>query len=141
MIIPVIVLLILQSSAVTSNAQIKDEPSAAELEQFRGELMMTIHNLNASIAKMKRNPKVREAIANSGKNMTQLGDTQRQFERLSYDDLKILYRAYNLNFPNWRESAGKMEQLAQKIGGKYPENYSGGNTSSAITPDNCQDGI
>ena len=138
-IIAVIALFVLQNSVVNLQAQMKNEPSAAELEQFRSDLMMTIHNLNASIAKMKRNPKVRQAIENSGKNMIQLGELQMQFQKLSYEELKTIYLSYNQNFPDWRESAGKMELLAEKIGGKYPEKFSGDNTSSAITPDNCQD--
>jgi hypothetical protein len=139
LIVPVFALFIFQSSVVSSFAQMKDEPSAAELEQFRTDFMMTVHNLNASIAKMKRNPKVRNGISESGKNLNQLADIQMQFSKLSYDDLKVIYLSYNTNFPKWRESAGKMEELAEKIGGKYPENYSDENTSSAITPDNCQD--
>lgn len=139
LIIPVIALFILQSGAIVLQAQTKDDPSAAELERFRSDYMTTVHNLNAGLAKMKRNPKVRQAISDSGKNMIQLGEVREQIDKLSYDDLKIIYRAYNTNFPKWRESAGKMEQLAEQIGGKYPENYSDENTSNAITPDNCQD--
>lgn len=138
LIVSVVMFIALCGFVPSSPAQSSDDlpPTAVELEQFRADLAKTIQNLNASVAKMKLNPVARKAIAQSGKDFEKTNTAaQRQLGKMSYQELEQLYNSFNTHFPNWRKTAGAMDKLAEKIGGKYLTN--GGVVNEAITPDNC----
>ncbi len=142
LIISVVIFAALFSAAPFSMAQdLGDQPpTAAELEQFRSDLAEMLTSLDASVRKMKQNPLVSKTTSKSGKDMTQsVGAAQKQLEKLTYQELEQIHHAFRTTFPKWRDAAGLMERLAEKIGGNYSAGKDDINTSNAITPDNCQD--
>lgn len=115
-------------------------PTANQLEQFRADLSQTLSRVNASVMKIKQNPTAREAIDKSGKDSPKLNDAaQKRLEKMSYEQLEQLYTSFNTHFPNWRESAGVMSRIAEKVGGEVSRNKNGIGNSEAVVADNCQE--
>lgn len=128
------------------SAQMSDQPTSAELDQFRSDLARVTEELYVNVAELKRSPILRSSLAQIKEGVPEMttearAAAQSQLQKMSYEDLAVVYRAFKTHFPKWRESPQIIANLTSKINKntKGVHKAGGDTTSNAITPDNCQD--
>lgn len=111
-----------------------------ELEEFRRDLAKVLDDLDQHSATIRQNPLVRDALARSElKSAPPLAKAQRQLQQFTHEELALLYQAFAIHFPNWREAPQVAGRIADKIGGRQPRGEREGTVSpESIFPDNCQ---
>lgn len=130
------------SAAIVSAQQMVEEPTAADLEQFRADLGALTRELNSISAGMKNVLVTQKAVGQTNAKIPQVtaemqAQAQKQLQTMSYDELAYLYQVFREKFPEWREAPQVLRNV-QKIG--IPNTSKGGKgiiSMEAITPDDC----
>lgn len=130
---------------VTISAQMPEEPTLLELEQFRTDLGLMTRELQASVEMLNSNPILRNEMvkvgANTPKRMPEMmTEMQKQLQNMSYEDLAVIYHAFRNNFPDWREAPQIIRNIADKVKtGNVSSNSKNSISFNAIEPDDCQE--
>jgi hypothetical protein len=117
-----------------------DPPTPAQIEEFRHDLTRALQEMDKHRATLRLNKSVQEALAKSNlASAPPLAEVEQQLQKMTYEELSLVYRGFATAFPNWREAPQALGRIAGKFGGKRQEGQDERVFApSAITPDNCQ---
>jgi hypothetical protein len=131
-------------------------PTQAELEQFRGELVRMLRDMDQQRSRLRQNPLVRRLIGSDENTSVTLPQAQQQLQQLTSEQLAQLYQGFATGFPNWRTAPQTLRNLADRFERGHARQagpdtttdtshdadvtvVAGSAVVQAITPDNCQD--